>query len=148
MAKPTVMGSYGIGVERVLACLAELHHDDAGLCWPLAAAPYQIALVSLGGARFPDVAEVAEKVYGDLLAAGLEVLFDEREESAGVKFGDADLLGLPLRVILGRKGLAEGTTEVKVRRTGEVRKVSLESLLLISKRLFTLKCIRCPPLFR
>ena len=124
-----VMGSYGIGVGRVLACVAEFHRDEAGLCWPVNAAPYPVSLVSLGGARFPEVAEAAEKLYTDLAAAGLDLLFDDRDESAGVKFSDADLLGLPLRVTVGRKGLAEGVAEVKVRRTGEVERVALVSLV-------------------
>ncbi len=128
-AHPLVMGSYGVGVERTLACVAELHRDDAGLCWTVSTAPYHVALVSLGGARFPDVAEAAEVLYADLVAAGLEPLFDDRDASAGVKFGDADLLGLPLRVTVGRRGLAEGVAEVKVRRTGEVEKVALASLV-------------------
>ncbi len=124
-----LMGSYGIGVERTLACIAQLYYDDAGLCWPVSVAPYRVALVSLGGTRFPDVAEVAEQLYADLAAAGLEPLFDDRDESAGVKFGDADLLGLPLRVTLGRRGLADGIAEVNVRRTGEVERAALGALV-------------------
>ena len=139
-AHPLVMGSYGIGVERTLACVAEVNRDEQGLCWTVNTAPYHVALVSLGGARFPDVAEVAEALYTDLTTAGLEPLFDDRDESAGVKFGDADLLGLPLRVTVGRKGLAEGVAEVKVRRTGEVEKVALGSLVrTLESKLQTLR---------
>ena len=128
-ARPIVMGSYGIGVERTLACVAETHHDDAGLCWPVNVAPYQVALISLGGTRFPEVTEVAEVLYRNFVAAGFETLFNDRDESAGVKFSDADLLGLPFRVTVGRKGLADGVAEVKVRRTGEVERVELTSLV-------------------
>jgi prolyl-tRNA synthetase len=107
--KPIVMGSYGIGSGRLLACIAEEHHDDKGLIWPITVAPYQVHLVSLGQV------EAADRIYEMLLKAGSEVLYDDREESPGVKFNDADLIGIPLRVTVAAKSLAKGGVEVKRR---------------------------------
>ena len=107
--KPIVMGSYGIGSGRLLACVAEEHHDDKGLIWPITVAPYQVHLVSLGQA------EAADRIYEALLKAGIEVLYDDREESPGVKFNDADLIGIPLRVTVAAKALAKGGVELKRR---------------------------------
>jgi prolyl-tRNA synthetase len=107
--QPIVMGSYGIGSGRLLACIAEEHHDDKGLMWPITVAPYHVHLVSLGQA------EVADRVYEMLLKAGIEVLYDDREESPGVKFNDADLIGIPIRVTVAAKSLAKGGVEVKRR---------------------------------
>ena len=103
------MGSYGIGSGRLLACIAEEHHDDKGLIWPITVAPYHVHLVSLGQA------EAADRVYEALLKAGIEVLYDDREESPGVKFNDADLIGIPIRVTVAAKSLAKGGVEVKRR---------------------------------
>ncbi len=109
--KPVIMGSYGIGVGRLLACVAEEHHDDHGLILPITIAPYQVHLVNLS-----KKSNAAEEIYADLQAAGVEVLFDDREGmSAGVKFNDADLIGLPLRVTVGDRGLKQGTVELKRR---------------------------------
>jgi prolyl-tRNA synthetase len=112
-ARPIIMGSYGIGVGRLLACLAEHHHDDNGLTWPISVAPYHVYLAHLPGGEEP-----AARLYADLTAQGLEVLYDDRDERAGVKFKDADLLGLPLRVTLSERSLKNGGAEVK-RRTGK-----------------------------
>lgn len=125
--RPIVMGSYGIGVGRLLACVAEEHHDQAGLCWPVTVAPYHVHLVSLGG-RDASVAQAAERVYGALCAAGFEVLYDDRIESPGVKFADADLIGLPLRVTVSGKSLAGGGVEVK-RRSSDARSMVAEDAL-------------------
>ncbi len=107
--KPIVMGSYGIGSGRLLACIAEEHHDDKGLIWPITVAPYQVHLISLGQA------EAADRVYEALLKAGLEVLYDDREESPGVKFNDADLIGVPIRLTIAAKSLGQGGVEMKRR---------------------------------
>ncbi|MFN3332543.1 MAG: proline--tRNA ligase [Caldilinea sp.] len=117
--KPIVMGSYGIGSGRLMAVIIELHHDEAGIKWPITVAPYQVILVSLATEKTPEVTEAAEKFYADLLAAGVEVLYDDREERAGVKFNDADLIGIPIRLTLGAKGLKNGVVEGKLRRNGE-----------------------------
>ena len=111
---PVVMGSYGIGVGRLLACLAEEYNDEGGLRLPISVAPYQVHLVSL----VKDTA-IAESIYSDLLAKGIEVLYDDRKESAGVKFADADLIGIPIRITLGNRSLKDGKVEVKLRSTGE-----------------------------
>lgn len=117
--KPIVMGSYGIGSGRLMAVIIELHHDEAGIKWPITIAPYQVILISLATEKTPEVTEAAEKLYADLLAAGVEVLYDDREERAGVKFNDADLIGIPIRLTLGAKGLKNGVVEGKLRRNGE-----------------------------
>jgi prolyl-tRNA synthetase len=111
---PAVMGSYGIGVERVAAASVELHHDANGIHWPLALAPYQVTVLPLQ-TDDAQVLATAEQIYGDLEKAGIEVLLDDREERAGVKFKDADLIGIPLRVAVGRKSLADGVVEWKPR---------------------------------
>ncbi len=113
--KPVIMGSYGIGVGRLLACVAEEHHDDKGLCWPVSIAPYHVHLVALPGKDSPTAMETAEQLYAALWAAGIETLYDDREESAGVKFNDADLIGLPLRVTVSERSLKRGGVEIKPR---------------------------------
>jgi prolyl-tRNA synthetase len=120
---PVVMGSYGIGSGRLLACSAEAHHDEKGLIWPISIAPYQVHLVALRGGE-----EAAEDVLSSLTAAGIEVLFDDRDETPGVKFADADLIGMPIRVTLSKRSLESGGAEVKLRRESDSRIVSLESL--------------------
>lgn len=105
-----IMGSYGIGVGRLLACLAEEYHDDKGLTLPITVAPYQVELLSL--VKDPSV---GEGIYDELVKAGIDVLYDDRKESAGVKFADADLIGVPIRITLGNRSLKEGKAEVKVR---------------------------------
>ena len=112
--RPVIMGSYGIGIGRLLACLAENYNDAQGLALPVSVAPYQVHLVSL--VKDPSV---GEKIYEELQNAGIEVLFDDRKESAGVKFSDADLIGLPIRMTVGNRSLAEGKVEVKLRNDPE-----------------------------
>jgi prolyl-tRNA synthetase len=108
--KPVLMGSYGIGVGRLLACIVEEHHDEYGPIWPISVAPYQVHLVDLRGGR-----EEAESLYDELLAEGVEVLFDDRNESPGVRFSDADLIGAPIRVTVSKRSLERGGVEIKRR---------------------------------
>ncbi|RYG49112.1 proline--tRNA ligase [bacterium] len=115
-SKPIVMGSYGIGIGRLLACVAEEHRDETGLKLPISIAPYHVALVSL--CRKPESAERAEALYQALLAAGIEVLYDDRDATAGVKFADADLRGLPIQVVVSDRSLKEESVEVKRRSDG------------------------------
>ena len=124
--RPIVMGSYGIGIGRTLACIAEIRHDEHGLLWPISVAPFEVHLTSL--AREPDdeVAQAADRLYASLQAAGIEVLYDDREESAGVKFNDADLIGVPLRLTVGARGLKKGGVELKRRERTEREFVPLE----------------------
>lgn len=126
--KPIVMGSYGIGSERMMACIIENHNDDQGIQWPITVAPYQVMLVGLGNEKTPEVVEAAERIYGELKAMGVETLYDDRDERAGVKFNDADLLGIPLRLTVGAKGLKSGALELKLRRNGELREIPVESV--------------------
>ncbi|MDX9953191.1 MAG: proline--tRNA ligase [Anaerolineae bacterium] len=126
--KPVIMGSYGIGIGRALACIAEVHHDDQGLRWPISVAPYQVQLVVLGGKGI-DALPVADRLYEELCAAGVEVLYDDREATPGVKFNDADLIGLPLRLTVAPRGLANGMVELKHRDRQERELVPLEEII-------------------
>lgn len=125
--KPIVMGSYGIGIGRLLATVIERHHDDKGIIWPLSLAPYQVYLCGLGMDR-TDVAAASEKLYTDLQSKGVEVLFDDRTESAGVRFNDADLLGMPMRIVISQRTLKSQSAEVKWRSTSESLILPLEGL--------------------
>ena len=122
--KPVVMGSYGIGVGRLLACIAEEHNDERGLIWPVTVAPYHVHLVSL--AREGQAHETAEKLYAGMQSADIEVLYDDRETSAGVKFNDADLIGIPLRLTIGERSLTQGGAELKLRSAQSATVVPLE----------------------
>jgi len=128
-----VMGSYGIGLGRLLACIAEDHHDEAGLAWPITIAPYPIHLVVLAG-NDPAIAQMGDRLEATLQAENVEVLYDDRSESPGVKFADADLMGMPIRLTLGKRSLAQGAAELRLRQSGESRMVPMESLTLEVKR--------------
>ena len=124
--RPMVMGCYGIGITRTVAAVVEQNYDADGIIWPWPIAPYHVHLVSLDSAK-PEIAAVADRIESDLEAAGFEVLHDDREGlSPGVKFKDADLLGMPLRLTVGAKGLKDGVVELRDRRTKEVLKVKPE----------------------
>ncbi len=127
-AVPLVMGSYGIGVERVMAAAVELYHDEDGIIWPITIAPFQVLLVPVNMADEAQRA-AAERLYADLLAANLEVLYDDRDERAGVKFKDADLIGIPIRVTIGPQKLARGQVEILRRRTRTVEDVALDTVV-------------------
>ena len=116
--KPYVMGSYGIGITRILAAAVEQRHDDAGMIWPRNLAPYEVVVI-MANADDPAVTEHAERIYGELLERGIEAVLDDRPERAGVKFADADLVGYPVHVVVGSRGLGEGSIDVKLRATGE-----------------------------
>jgi prolyl-tRNA synthetase len=122
-----IMGSYGIGVERAIAAIVECHHDDDGIVWPVAVAPFQAVVVI---AQHEDVVlgAVAEQVYERLLDAGIDTIIDDRAERAGVKFRDAELVGIPFRITVGQRGLAEGAVELTDRATGETHRVPLEEI--------------------
>jgi len=121
---PVVMGSYGIGVGRLLACIAEEFHDDNGLNLPIVVAPYQVHLVGLKGAD-----EEAEQLYTDLLKQGVEILFDDRDERPGVKFNDADLIGVPIRLTISKRSLENGGVEYKLRREDDREIVPMDALM-------------------
>jgi prolyl-tRNA synthetase len=120
-SRPLVMGCYGIGVSRLVASAIEQHRDDKGMKWPAPIAPYTVALLALG--NDPSVGVRADDVHRALQSAGIATLYDDREERPGVKFMDADLLGMPFRVVVGKKGNAEGWAEV--RRRGETTDVKV-----------------------
>lgn len=113
--QPVIMGCYGIGVNRILASAIEANHDDNGIVWPATIAPFQVAVIALDP-REPDVMKTAEEIYTQLEQAGVDVILDDRDERAGFKFKDADLIGFPLRVVVGKKSLADGVVEIGQRR--------------------------------
>jgi prolyl-tRNA synthetase len=123
--QPCEMGCYGIGVTRIVAAAIEQNHDKDGIVWPLPLAPYEVAVLDLQQDD-PAVVATATRIYDELTAAGIEVLYDDRNERAGVKFKDADLIGLPLRIAVGKKGVAEGVVELKRRRSPDVRKLKID----------------------
>jgi len=124
---PIVMGSYGIGVERIMACFVEQNHDDKGIIWNKVLAPFNIHLIALN-MKNENIVSSAEKIYNDLKSSGYEVLFDDRDAAAGFKFNDADLLGMPVQVVIGEKKLKDSKCEMKIRRTGERFDVELSEL--------------------
>lgn len=125
-AKSYIMGCYGIGVSRLIAAIIEQNNDENGIIWPKEVAPYLVHLVCLDMKK--DVQkETAEEIYNKLLEEKVEVLYDDRIERPGVKFNDADLIGLPIQIIVGRKA-DEGIVEIKVRKTGEREEVLIENL--------------------
>jgi prolyl-tRNA synthetase len=123
--QPCEMGCYGIGVTRIVAAAIEQNHDKDGIVWPLPLAPYEVAVLDLQQDD-PAVVATATRIYDELTAAGIEVLYDDRNERAGVKFKDADLIGLPFRIAVGKKGVAEGVVELKRRRSPDVRKLKID----------------------
>jgi prolyl-tRNA synthetase len=127
------MGSYGIGLDRLMAVIVEKHHDKDGLVWPKSVAPYDVYLMHLGKGDEPKAA--AEELYATLKTAGFDVIFDDRDVSAGVKFKDADLLGIPVRVAVGSRGLAQGNVEVKRRNRAEREDVPLTDLVSYLQRM-------------
>lgn len=125
--KPFLMGCYGIGVSRTLAAVVEQHHDEHGICWPVCVAPYEVEVVPLSVGD--DVVwPVADQLSSELVQAGLEVVVDDRKERPGVKFNDADLMGFPYQVVLGKRGVKNGVAEVKNRATGEREDVEFAQL--------------------
>ena len=116
------MGCYGIGVDRTVATIVEKYNDDKGILWPESVAPFKVHLISLGKN------EEAENIYNDLIKSGVEVLYDDREVSAGEKFADSDLIGIPYRVVISKKSLKNGGAEIKKRNEKESRIVKIEDI--------------------
>ncbi len=125
--KPVIMGCYGIGLGRLLAAAIEQNHDEKGIIWPLPIAPFQVYLCPIKDDA-ADVARAAEKLYNNLTAIGVEVLFDDRPESPGVKFNDADLIGIPLRIVISPRTLRENAAEIKWRKEKDSQHLPLEGL--------------------
>lgn len=125
---PVEMGSYGIGVSRLVGAIIEAGHDDRGILWPASVAPFQVGLANLRQ-NDPACAECASALYDSLTGAGVEVLYDDRDERAGTKLADLDLLGFPWQVVVGPRGVAQGVVELRARATGESAEVSPEDAL-------------------
>jgi prolyl-tRNA synthetase len=124
---PIVMGSYGIGVDRIMTAAIEQNHDEDGIIWPKALAPFD-CVVTITNMKQEDLRAAGEKLYADLQRAGLAVLLDDRDERAGVKFKDADLIGIPYRITIGKK-TAEGLAELFERHSKKLEEVKLEDVV-------------------
>jgi prolyl-tRNA synthetase len=126
--QPMIMGCYGLGVSRTMAAAIEQNHDEKGIIWPLPLAPHEVVLVVLNADK-PEVVEAAEDLYRQLVDAGFDVLFDDRPERPGVKFNDMDLIGFPVRIVVGKRGLDSGEIELSLRRDGERRSTPIDELV-------------------
>ncbi len=128
-SQPFIMGCYGIGLNRIMAAAIEAAHDDKGILWPMSIAPFQVVICALD-VREEAVTSAALKIHDELEAAGIDVLLDDRDARPGVKFNDADLIGFPIRITVGKRGLAEGVIEVQSRRTGEIQKLRTQEIVV------------------
>jgi prolyl-tRNA synthetase len=126
--KPCVMGCYGIGVNRIIAASIEMHNDNKGIIWPLSIAPFHVVIVPINYNK-DNIKAMADKVYNELKNKGVEVLLDDRDESAGVKFNDAELIGIPYIVVIGEKGIKKGIIELKNRKTGDISEIKQQDLM-------------------
>jgi prolyl-tRNA synthetase len=132
--QPVVMGCYGIGIGRTAAAAIEQNHDGEGIIWPIPIAPFEIMILPLQ-MHEPLVVKTAEGLYGELLKEGMEVLLDDRDERAGVKFKDADLLGIPVRVTIGLRGVEKGELEIRLRSEKDIHKIAVpEALSFIQEK--------------
>ena len=130
-----LMGCYGIGVSRVVAAAIEQNNDEKGIIWPVAMAPFQIALVPINLQRSPRVQKVSEDLYQQLEAAGFEVLLDDRDERPGTMFADMELIGIPHRLVISERGLDAGTIEYKGRRDAESQQIPQNDLMDFLKKI-------------
>lgn len=128
VSRPLVMGSYGIGIERAMATIVETHHDDKGIVWPISVAPFQV-VITVVQVKDEESMQVAESIYENLINAGIEVLLDDRDARAGVKFADAELIGIPIRVTIGPKGIADGVVELTTRSDGEMDLIKIDDVI-------------------
>ncbi|BDY06202.1 proline--tRNA ligase [Ferrimonas sp. YFM] len=128
-ARPLIMGCYGVGVSRIVAAAIEQNHDDRGIIWPAAIAPFQVVIVPMNMHKSHRVQETAEKLYDELTAAGIDVLFDDRKERPGVMFADAELMGIPYSVVIGERGIDAGSLELKSRADGSKEDVAMDAVL-------------------
>jgi prolyl-tRNA synthetase len=130
-----IMGCYGIGVGRTAAAAIEQNHDEKGIIWPFPIAPFHVHLLTVSQSE--KTTEAAARLYTDLMAAGIDVLWDDRADRAGVKFNDADLIGAPFQIVIGDKGLADGVVEIKIRRSGIKSRIAPDDLIAHLKKLST-----------
>lgn len=126
--KPLIMGCYGVGVSRSLAAVVEQHNDEHGIVWPVSVAPYEVAVIPLDPKK-EECASVCEQIVDGLCSEGIEVVVDDRDERPGFKFADNDLMGFPYQVVLGKRGLKNGTVELKDRATGEREDVAIDEVV-------------------
>jgi prolyl-tRNA synthetase len=126
--KPIVMGSYGMGIERIMAAIIDRYHDDTGIVWPLSVAPFLVHIIAIDVSN-DQVIGSANRIYKTLLDEGIETLIDDRDERPGFKFKDADLIGIPIHIIIGERSLREGCCEVRLRRETEKHKVKLDGVI-------------------
>ena len=126
--KPFVMGCYGIGVTRILSAVIEQLHDEKGIVWPPSIAPYLVNLI-VTTSKDSAMKETADKLYDELISVGIEVLYDDRNISAGIKFKDSDLIGIPLRLVIGKKYLDTGMIEVQFRKDGKKTEMAIEEIV-------------------
>ena len=139
--KPIIMGCYGIGVSRVIAAIIEKNNDEKGIMWPMEVAPFDVEILPLQTSKNDEIMQLAHVYYKDLSKQGLEVLVDDREESSGRKFNDADLIGMPVRVTIGKRNLAEGKVEIKIRKTNEVILINKNALCDKLEEILKEKCL-------
>ncbi len=125
-AKSLIMGCYGIGLNRIMAAAIEAHHDESGICWPMTIAPFHVVICALD-MRVEAVSTLAEKLHDELTEAGVDVLLDDRDARPGFKFKDAELIGFPIRITVGKRGLEEGIVEIQIRQTGDTVKTAPEN---------------------
>jgi len=131
---PVIMGSYGIGSGRLLACVAEEYHDEHGLMWPISVAPYQVHLIVLTGKGTSETLDISESLYKEMETKGIEVLYDDRPESPGVKFNDADMIGIPIRLTVSERALMSGGVEYKRRTQLEKEIIPLDQAIDFCKK--------------
>jgi len=131
--QPIIMGSYGIGLERIIACAIEQSHDEHGICWPVSIAPYSVHMIGLGLHKSQEAVDTCIAIHDALEQSGIDVLFDDRDVSPGIKFNDADLIGLPLQLIIGEKGLQQGQFEMKIRKSQERQTIAINKEQMIQQ---------------
>ena len=131
--RPIIMGCYGIGIDRVIATIVEVHHDEKGIIWPREVAPFQVHLISLPSMESRKVEKAAEKLHKDLQKKGVEVLYNDRTKSPGEKFADADLIGIPIRIVVSEKTLKKSCVEIKRRNEEKIKLVKINRLLQFFK---------------
>ena len=135
-AHTMLMGCYGIGVSRVVAAAIEQNHDEKGIIWPAALAPFQVAIVPLNMHKSDAVKQAAEDLYAELTEQGIEVLLDDRDERPGVKFADMELMGIPHRFTIGDRSLKQGEIEYQARASGENQTMAVNEISEIVRQLF------------
>lgn len=126
--KNVLMGCYGIGLQRAMGTIVEVHHDNKGIIWPKSVAPFEAVLIGIIGKRDKKVKQICEKVYRELLAKDIDILYDDRDVSAGEKFADADLIGIPLRIVISEKTLAKNSAEIKERNKKDLQLIKIKEL--------------------